>query len=47
MCSTTVLHGPLSERAIFELLRIAQRLLPYKEDLAEELLDSLRHGRGA
>lgn len=33
---------PLAERAIFELLRIAQRLLPYKEELAEELLDSLR-----
>ena len=34
--------GPLPERAIFELLRICQRLLPYEEDLAEELLDSLR-----
>ena len=34
--------GPLAERAIFELLRIARRLLPYKEDLTDELLDALR-----
>ena len=34
--------GPLAERAIFELLRIARKLLPYKEDLTDELLDALR-----
>lgn len=34
--------SPLVERAITDLLRICQRLLPYKEELADELLQSLR-----
>jgi brefeldin A-resistance guanine nucleotide exchange factor 1 len=34
--------SPLAERAIFEVLRLARRLLPYKDDLSDELLDSLR-----
>jgi brefeldin A-resistance guanine nucleotide exchange factor 1 len=33
---------PLVERAIFEVLRIARALLPYKPELGEDLLDSLR-----
>ncbi|KAK4741398.1 hypothetical protein SAY87_024986 [Trapa incisa] len=32
----------LVEKAVFGLLRICQRLLPYKEDLADELLKSLQ-----
>ncbi|KAL2634606.1 hypothetical protein R1flu_006085 [Riccia fluitans] len=32
----------LVEKAVFGLLKICQRLLPYKEDLAEELLRSLQ-----
>ncbi|KAL2897462.1 ARF guanine-nucleotide exchange factor GNOM [Bienertia sinuspersici] len=32
----------LVEKAVFGLLRICQRLLPYKEDLADELLRSLQ-----
>jgi brefeldin A-resistance guanine nucleotide exchange factor 1 len=39
---TTVLPGLLVEKAVFGLLRICQRLLPYKENLAEELLRSLQ-----
>lgn len=39
---TTVVPGLLVEKAVFGLLRICQRLLPYKEDLAEELLRSLQ-----
>ena len=34
--------SPLAERAIFEVVRLARRLLPYKDDLSDELLDSLR-----
>eukprot|EP00271_Cylindrocystis_brebissonii_P001385 TRINITY_DN11653_c0_g1_i1.p1 TRINITY_DN11653_c0_g1~~TRINITY_DN11653_c0_g1_i1.p1 ORF type:complete len:1561 (-),score=232.21 TRINITY_DN11653_c0_g1_i1:253-4377(-) len=33
--------GPLVEKAVLGLLRFCQRLLPYKEDLADELLLSL------
>jgi brefeldin A-resistance guanine nucleotide exchange factor 1 len=33
--------NPLVERAVLGLLRIAQRLLPYKEDTADTLLRSL------
>eukprot|EP00249_Psilotum_nudum_P020568 c27761_g1_i1 orf=605-5020(+) len=39
---TTVVPCLLVEKAVFGLLRICQRLLPYKEDLAEELLRSLQ-----
>lgn len=39
---TTVMPCLLVEKAVFGLLRICQRLLPYKEDLAEELLRSLQ-----
>lgn len=39
---TTVVPGLLVEKAVFGLLRICQRLLPYKENLAEELLRSLQ-----
>ncbi|KAG0564739.1 hypothetical protein M758_8G130600 [Ceratodon purpureus] len=39
---TTVVPGLLVEKAVFGLLRICQRLLPYKEELAEELLRSLQ-----
>ncbi|KAJ7569171.1 hypothetical protein O6H91_01G064200 [Diphasiastrum complanatum] len=34
--------GALVEKAVFGLLRICKRLLPYKEDLADELLRSLQ-----
>jgi brefeldin A-resistance guanine nucleotide exchange factor 1 len=34
--------NPLVERAVLGLLRICQRLLPYKEDTADMLLRSLR-----
>lgn len=34
--------NPLVERAAFGLLRVCRRLLPYKEDVAEELLRSLK-----
>lgn len=34
--------NPLVERAVLGLLRVCQRLLPYKEDTAEMLLSSLR-----
>lgn len=33
--------SPLVERAVLGLLRVCQRLLPYKEDIADELLRSL------
>jgi brefeldin A-resistance guanine nucleotide exchange factor 1 len=33
---------PAAERALVTLLRLCQRLLPYKEELAEELLSALR-----
>ncbi|KAG6670143.1 ARF guanine-nucleotide exchange factor GNOM [Carya illinoinensis] len=39
---STVLPGALVEKAVFGLLRICQRLLPYKENLADELLRSLQ-----
>ncbi|CAM6114681.1 unnamed protein product [Calypogeia fissa] len=39
---TSMVPGLLVEKAVFGLLRICQRLLPYKEDLAEELLRSLQ-----
>ncbi|XP_024515281.1 ARF guanine-nucleotide exchange factor GNOM [Selaginella moellendorffii] len=39
---TTVVPCLLVEKAVFGLLRICQRLLPYKENLAEELLRSLQ-----
>ncbi|GLJ15134.1 hypothetical protein SUGI_0247540 [Cryptomeria japonica] len=39
---TTTMPCALVEKAVFGLLRICQRLLPYKEDLAEELLRSLQ-----
>lgn len=39
---TTVMPSALVEKAIFGLLRICQRLLPYKENLADELLRSLQ-----
>jgi brefeldin A-resistance guanine nucleotide exchange factor 1 len=39
---TTVVPGLLVEKAVFGLLKICQRLLPYKEELAEELLRSLQ-----
>eukprot|EP00899_Mesostigma_viride_P015080 jgi/Mesvir1/23573/Mv18269-RA.2 len=34
--------GPLVDKAVFSLLRICRRLLPYKADMAEELLQSLK-----
>ncbi len=34
--------NPLVERSAFGLLRVCRRLLPYKEDVAEELLKSLK-----
>lgn len=39
---TAALPSPLVEKAVFGLLRICQRLLPYKEELGEELLRSLQ-----
>ncbi|KAI7735181.1 hypothetical protein M8C21_028043 [Ambrosia artemisiifolia] len=39
---TTVMPGALVEKAVFGLLRICQRLLPYKENLADDLLRSLQ-----
>ncbi|PIA32358.1 hypothetical protein AQUCO_04500153v1 [Aquilegia coerulea] len=39
---STVMPCALVEKAVFGLLRICQRLLPYKENLADELLRSLR-----
>ncbi|KAL6562493.1 hypothetical protein OROGR_003500 [Orobanche gracilis] len=39
---STVVASALVEKAIFGLLRICQRLLPYKENLADELLRSLQ-----
>jgi brefeldin A-resistance guanine nucleotide exchange factor 1 len=38
---STVMPCALVEKAVFGLLRICQRLLPYKENLADELLRSL------
>lgn len=34
--------SPLVEKAVLDLLRVCQRLLPYKEDLGDELLKSLQ-----
>ncbi|KAF7831044.1 ARF guanine-nucleotide exchange factor GNOM-like [Senna tora] len=39
---STVMPGALVEKAIFGLLRICQRLLPYKENITDELLRSLQ-----
>ncbi|KAK6934455.1 Mon2/Sec7/BIG1-like, HUS domain [Dillenia turbinata] len=39
---STVMPGALVEKAVFGLLKICQRLLPYKENLADELLRSLQ-----
>ncbi|PKA64977.1 ARF guanine-nucleotide exchange factor GNOM [Apostasia shenzhenica] len=39
---STVMPCALVEKAVFGLLRICQRLLPYKEKLADELLRSLQ-----
>lgn len=41
MCAAKSVN-PLVERAVTGLLRICQRLLPYKEDTAETLLRSLK-----
>ncbi|GJW13804.1 ARF guanine-nucleotide exchange factor GNOM [Tanacetum coccineum] len=39
---TTVIPCALVEKAVFGLMRICQRLLPYKENLADDLLRSLQ-----
>ncbi|KAF3433665.1 hypothetical protein FNV43_RR24768 [Rhamnella rubrinervis] len=39
---STIMPSALVEKAVFGLLRICQRLLPYKENLADELLRSLQ-----
>ncbi|KAM7250010.1 hypothetical protein ACFE04_021893 [Oxalis oulophora] len=39
---STVIPCALVEKAVFGLLRICQRLLPYKENVADELLRSLQ-----
>ncbi|KAK8914252.1 ARF guanine-nucleotide exchange factor GNOM [Platanthera zijinensis] len=39
---STVMRSALVEKAVFGILRICQRLLPYKENLADELLRSLQ-----
>lgn len=39
---STVMPSALVEKAVFGLLRICQRLLPYKENLADELLRSMQ-----
>ncbi|KAL0450519.1 UNVERIFIED_CONTAM: ARF guanine-nucleotide exchange factor GNOM [Sesamum latifolium] len=39
---STVMPCALVEKAVFGLLRICQRLLPYKENLTDELLKSLQ-----
>ncbi|KAG9133160.1 hypothetical protein Leryth_024862 [Lithospermum erythrorhizon] len=39
---STVMPCALIEKAVFGLLRICQRLLPYKENIADELLRSLQ-----
>ncbi|PHU02447.1 hypothetical protein BC332_27698 [Capsicum chinense] len=39
---STIMPCALIEKAVFGLLRICQRLLPYKENLADELLRSLQ-----
>ncbi|KAL7141011.1 hypothetical protein ABFS83_08G025900 [Erythranthe nasuta] len=39
---STVMPSTLVEKAVFGLLRICQRLLPYKENLTDELLKSLQ-----
>ncbi|KAI4307595.1 hypothetical protein L6164_030768 [Bauhinia variegata] len=39
---STVMPCALVEKAVFGLLRICQRLLPYKENIADELLRSLQ-----
>nr|AAA91150.1 GNOM [Arabidopsis thaliana] len=42
IAQSTVMPCNLVDKAIFGLLRICQRLLPYKESLADELLRSLQ-----
>ncbi|CAL0334851.1 unnamed protein product [Lupinus luteus] len=39
---TTIMPCALVEKAVFGLLRICQRLLPYKESIADELLRSMQ-----
>ncbi|KAJ8775298.1 hypothetical protein K2173_020302 [Erythroxylum novogranatense] len=39
---STMMPSTLVEKAVFGLLRICQRLLPYKENLTDELLKSLQ-----
>ncbi|KAG6719678.1 hypothetical protein I3842_03G018600 [Carya illinoinensis] len=39
---STILSCPLVEKVVFGLLKICQRLLPYKENLTDELLKSLQ-----
>lgn len=39
---STSMPSPLVEKAVFGLLKICQRLLPYKENLADELMRSLQ-----
>jgi len=39
---SATLLSPLVEKGVFGLLRICQRLVPYKEDIADELLRSLQ-----
>ncbi|EEF32377.1 pattern formation protein, putative [Ricinus communis] len=39
---STIMPCTLVERAVFGLLKICQRLLPYKENLSDELLKSLQ-----
>ncbi|KAL8240710.1 hypothetical protein R6Q59_014065 [Mikania micrantha] len=39
---SAVMPGTLVENAVFGLIRICQRLLPYKENLTDELLKSLQ-----
>ena len=40
--AATDVATPLVERAVFGLLRLCQRLVPYKEHIAEELLQALQ-----
>ncbi|KMZ75985.1 SEC7-like guanine nucleotide exchange family protein [Zostera marina] len=39
---STVMPCPLVEKAVFGLLKICQRLLPYREELVDDLLKSLQ-----
>ena len=42
LVDSATLLSPLVEKGVFGLLRICQRLVPYKEDVADELLRSLQ-----